>query len=131
MNIVKKILKYFDKLEDRVRAALSRRPLVYALIGGIGVVLFWRGVWMTADEFSFMTGPISMLAGVLILMLIGLWVSVFVGDSIIISGLKKEHKEFEKARIEIEKESRNIEVLEGEVKKIEKKLMQRKRKTPR
>lgn len=127
MNVIKKILKFFDKLEDKVRASLARRPLIYALIGGIGIVLFWRGVWLTADKFEFMTGPVSMLAGIAILMLIGLWVSVFVGDSIIISGLKNEHKTFEKARLEIEKESRNIEDIETEVRKIRKRLIRNKK----
>ncbi|MBU2082030.1 hypothetical protein KKH14_01235, partial [Patescibacteria group bacterium] len=48
--------RFFDKLEDKVRSRLSRRPILYAFLSGIGTVLFFRGVWMIADEFSFMTG---------------------------------------------------------------------------
>ena len=48
----KKVLNFFDKLEDKTRAGLSRVPFLYALLGGIGVVLFWRGVWHIADDFS-------------------------------------------------------------------------------
>ena len=39
-----------NKLEYRVRFWFSKRPIFYGLIGGVGVVLFWRGVWHTADS---------------------------------------------------------------------------------
>lgn len=126
MKIIKKILLFFDRLEDKVRASLSRRPLVYAFVGGIGVVLFWRGVWMTADQFVFMTGPVSMAIGTIILLLVGLWVSVFVGDEIIISGLKKEYKKFEKVSLEIENEGKEIDRIEDELEDIEKVIIKRK-----
>ncbi len=127
MGIFKRILLFFDKFEDHVRAGLSRRPLLYSIIGGVGVVLFWRGVWMMADDLWFMTGPVSTLLGLLILMAIGLLVSVFVGDSIIISGLKKEQKSFEKARMEIETESKNIADIETEVRRIRRKIIKGKK----
>jgi hypothetical protein len=47
------IYHYFDKLEDRIRGRLSRYPIFYSLIGGTAIVLFWRGVWITADEISY------------------------------------------------------------------------------
>lgn len=128
MSILKRVIKFFDKLEDVIRAGLSRMPLLYSIIGGIGVVLFWRGVWMMADDLSFMTGPVSTLAGLIILMLIGLMVSVFVGDRIIISGLKREQKVFEKARLEIEEENRNIADIETEVRRIRRKITKGKKK---
>lgn len=81
---------------------------------------------MMADDLWFMTGPISTLLGLLILMVIGLLVSVFVGDSIIISGLKKEQKSFEKARLQIEAESKNIADIETEVRRIRRKITKRK-----
>ncbi len=102
MKVLKSLIHFFDKIEDRFRIALSRRPLVYAVVGGIGLVLFWRGVWMTADLFDFMTGPISIIVGILILMSVGLLISTFVGDSIIISGLKEESTNIEKIKKEIE-----------------------------
>lgn len=34
------IVKFFDKLEDNVRRVLSKRPIVYTLIGAVAVVLF-------------------------------------------------------------------------------------------
>ena len=103
MKILKKTIYFFDKLEDHFRVALSRRPLFYAIIGGIGLVLFYRGVWMIADLFDFMTGLVSTIIGLSILMAVGLMISTFVGDSIIISGLKKEATKIEKIKEEIEK----------------------------
>ena len=48
--LTRKIVRFFDKLEDKIRGRLSHHPIFYALVGGIGVVLFWRGVWHTADD---------------------------------------------------------------------------------
>ena len=61
MSLIAKISRFFDKLEDRVRSWLSHQPILYALIGGIGIVLFWRGVWHTAD-YLMGIGP-ALLAG--------------------------------------------------------------------
>ena len=49
MSIYKYLYNAGDKLEDHVRGFLSHYPIVYAFVGGIGVVIFWRGVWHTAD----------------------------------------------------------------------------------
>ena len=67
MNVVtKKIIKFFDKLEDVIRGHLSRFPILYGMLAGIGIVLFWRGVWHTADEYAFMTGPLTFIIGSII-----------------------------------------------------------------
>ena len=89
---MEKIIKFFDKLEDKIRRKLSRCPIIYALVGSVGIILLWRGVWMTADMFNFMTGPVSVIIGIVILLLIGLFVSFFIGDQIIISGIKAERR---------------------------------------
>jgi hypothetical protein len=47
--LVKNIVHFFDKLEDYVRGILSKYPIPYAFVGGVSIVLFWRGVWHTAD----------------------------------------------------------------------------------
>lgn len=99
-----KLFHFFDRLEDHIREALSRAPIFYALIGGVGIVLFWRGVWHTADMFPFFDGPVSVIIGALILLSTGLLVSVFIGDQIIISGLRKEKKLTEKTEGEVEAE---------------------------
>lgn len=121
-NIFKRIFTFFDRLEDRVRGYLSRRPLLYTIIGGFAIVLFWRGVWHTADLFPFLTGPVSILISVAVLLVTGLFVSFFVGDVIILSGIKKEKKVVDKTEDEILKESANIEQMKQTLTHIEEEL---------
>ena len=104
IKIFKGIFYFFDRLEDVIRESLSRHPFIYTFIGGTGVVLFWRGVWRSADVlessggiFSFLfSSSGSIFLGVILLLSTGLFVSVFIGDSIIISGLKKDKKVIDK-----------------------------------
>ena len=116
---MRQILKFFDKLEDRVRSVLSRHPIIYSIIGGVAIVLFWRGVWITADLFPFMTGPVSILLSLLILLLTGLFASFFVGDQIIISGLKHDKKVIDKTKEEIQEEAVTLLEVKKELKRIE------------
>ena len=44
-----RLYHFFDKLEDTVRERLSRIPIFYGIVGGVSIVLFWRGLWYTAD----------------------------------------------------------------------------------
>lgn len=107
-----KIIKFFDKLEDRVRQYLSQIPIVYAIIGGIAIVFFWRGVWDFADELEMLGGVwgfffhpiISLLISMAVLLLTGLFVSFFIGDRIILAGLKHEKKVEEKTEAEVREE---------------------------
>ena len=122
---MKRILNFFDKLEDGIRASLSRRPIVYAFVGGTAIVLFWRGVWMVADTIPFLTGPVSIFVSVAILLAMGLFVSFFIGDNIIISGLKKEKKLDEKIASEVKTEldilndiQKRLEDIEREIKTL-------------
>ncbi len=114
-----KIVVFFDKLEDRIRESLSKRPIIYTLIGGVAIVLFWRGVWLIADSIPFLTGGVSFVLSVIILLLTGLFVSFFIGEEIIISGLKKERKVFEKTESEIETEAEILKEIKIKLEKIE------------
>jgi len=113
-----RIIKFFDKLEDKIRKRLSKRPIVYAFIGSVGIILLWRGVWMTADMFDFMTGPVSIIIGLAIALFIGLFVSFFVGDQIIISGIKEEKKIDEKTEEEIRKEEVSLKEIKRDIEEI-------------
>ncbi len=122
--MVKKIIRFFDKLEDHTRIALSHYPIVYSIIGGVGIVLFWKGVWEMAEIFPWLYGPASILAGLAILLLSGLMVSFFVGDSIILSGYKHEKKLAEKTENEVRLEMdinrqilERLSVIEAELKR--------------
>lgn len=117
-----KIFNFFDKSEDKIRYYLSHWPIVYALIGGLGIVLFWRGVELTADYFSFMNGPISLIAGIVIMMASGVLVSFFIGDQILISGMKHEKKITEKTAGEIKTEEQQIAEIHEHITKISQQL---------
>ena len=119
---MRKILSFFDKLEDNIRAALSRHPIIYAFIGGTAIVLFWRGVWLVADTLPFLTGPVSIFVSVAILLAMGLFVSFFIGDSIIISGLKKEKRLDEKVVSEVKTELDMLTDIQKRLNDIEKEL---------
>jgi len=135
------VKKFFQKLEHSIRGRLSHYPTLYAIIGGIGVVLFWRGVWHTADYFMlryksvnlglptidltnelWWDGPLSFLIGLVILLMIGVFVSNFIGNEILISGLRGEKKLSEKTKEEIETEADKIDDIEEELEKIARKI---------
>lgn len=134
------IKKFFDKLEYKLRVRLSHHPVIYAIIGGVGIVLFWRGVWHSMDYFMLLLrssdssssidltselwwdGPLSFLIGLIILLLTGVFVSNFIGNEILISGLRGEKKLSEKTEDEIETEADKIDEIEEKLKEISKKL---------
>jgi hypothetical protein len=130
----KSFLRIFDKFEDFVRGHLSRIPIFYAFLGGVSIVLFWRGIWHTADmvvpyffrnatdevfqKAVIWDGPVTILISAILLLSTGLVVSSFIGTNIIISGIKNEKKLEEKEAEEIETEEYILHTLKTEVKKI-------------
>lgn len=119
----KKLYTYFDRIEDHVRSALSHYPILYSLVGAVGIVLVWKGVWETAELFPVLYGPMSILMGTAILLVTGLLVSFFIGDTIIISGLKKEKKLVEKTEKEfMDAEKASNKRLEAEIEHIHRDL---------
>lgn len=129
-NAFRSVDIFFDKLEDIIRGRLSKHPFIYGFVGGSGVIIFWRGVWHSADwlEANTLGGAVlfsnvgSMLFGIVILLMSGLFVSVFIGDSILISGLRHEKKVTEKTEDEVAGERKDIEIIEDHINDISKKL---------
>lgn len=135
-----KVLKFFDKLEDRTRGFLSRHPLWYAFIAGIALVLFWRGVWHTTDAIAdivwngaelhsamdlsspFWDGPISLAIGSVMLLACGVFVSELLGKEIIISGLRGETNLAKKTEVEVRTETGAIGEIRHEMRVILRKL---------
>lgn len=117
MKLFYAIYYLFDKMEDHIRARLAHHPFIYTFIGGAGVVLFWRGIWHIADVLEktstlggYLFSPLgSLVLSVLILLATGLFVSVFIGDSIIMSGIKHDKKIIEKAIEDVDLEKSDIE----------------------
>lgn len=119
---MKKILRFFDKLEDNTRSELSKHNFLYAFVGGVAIVIFWRGVWITADTIPFLTGPVSILISVAVLLVTGLFVSFFVGSDIIISGLKKEKRLDERVASEVKTELDILNDMQSKMNNIEQEL---------
>ena len=127
--MLKKIIHFFDKLEDRVRGSLSHTPIIYSIIGGFFVIMFWRAVWETIDilwksdniwlNWIFYP-PISLAVSIVSLLLIGLMVSTFIGHRIIMSGLKNEKKLEEKAEEMIKEEEITLRHVMSELNRIRK-----------
>ena len=130
LDFLKKLFffRFFDKLEDKIRRKLSHHPVVYAMIGSVGIILLWRGIWMIADNYN-ISGLASVILGAVILLVTGLFVSFFVGDRVIISGIKEEKRIDEKTEEEIKKEAEEIKEIKIELKEIEKDLEEIKKKS--
>lgn len=130
MKIFRKVFKFFDKTEDKTRAGLSRHPIIYAALGGVGLALFWKGIWQVVDSLSFwkglpfdtslfLEGVVLLVVSISLLTVTGLFVSFFIGDRIILSGLKQEKKLEEKTKEELDVESNVINEMKAKVDKIE------------
>jgi hypothetical protein len=107
INLYKIIYKFFDKLEDKIRGRLTHTPLIYAFVGSVGIVSIWRGVELISDNLG-MPGWLSLILGIVIATSTGLFVSFFIGENIIISGLNKEKRTDEKTEEEIHEEREEI-----------------------
>jgi hypothetical protein len=118
------IVYFFDKLEDKLRGRLSRRPIVYALIGGVGIVLFWKGVWEAAEHFPALYGWPSAALGLLLILPTGLFVSFFIGDNIILSGYRNQKKLADRTADEIAKEVDANQILQAQLDRVEEELLE-------
>jgi hypothetical protein len=124
---MKRFINFFDHVEDRVRSSLSKYPILYGIIGGITVVVFWRSVWVTTDEIvsffperlHFLNGPVTFLLSTAILLATGLFVSFFVTDRVLLSGIKHEEKNVLKVEKEMKQERQILTVLSQKIDKIE------------
>ena len=113
----KKTFSFFDKLEDKTRGFLSHYPTFYAIIGGVGLILFWRGIWEGSINIG-MSNLASIVIGTLILLTTGIFVSYFIGDQILLSGLRGEKKIIEKTESELEREVSKLDNINQKLNKL-------------
>ncbi len=121
-KILNKIHKVFDGIEDKARLELVHHPLIYAFIGSVGIVSIWRGIWHISDDWGVSSWG-SLIFGILITVLTGLFVSFFIGENIIISGLNKEKRIDEKTEEEIHKERTALDEIKKDIKEIKQILL--------
>lgn len=120
--MIRAVITFFDHLEDKIRHRLSRYPVAYALIGGVGVVLFWRGVWDLADVVPGLSPLVTIAASLVIMLLTGTFVSFFIGEQIILSGLRSEKRLDEKTEKEVQEEEVELGHIDREVEDIKTQL---------
>lgn len=137
-----------DKFGEKIRIQLSHRPRLYALVVGVGIVLFWRGIWHSTDlihtYFSYFyqnsftidtiqspwwDGPLSLVVGCVILLLTGAFTSSFIGNELILSGLRGERKLTQKTETEVKTEEEFIldlktemTTMSGKIEELEKEI---------
>lgn len=97
---MKYVTNIFLRIEERARTYFERVPFLHAFLGGVGVVLFWRGVWEIADRIH-IDPIVSIVVGSLLLGAIGLFLHTFVGNAIIIKNVEKDKRMTTKAEHEI------------------------------
>lgn len=96
-------------MEDQARMFFERMPFAQAFLAGIGVIIFWRGIWEWLDQME--VSPFaSVLIGTLILGCVGVFVQTFIGNTIIIREVKQEEKSEKKVLKKIEGEE-GVEVV--------------------
>jgi hypothetical protein len=128
------------KLELKTQNYLSHYPRFYALVVGIGIVLFWRGVWHSADNIhtaiTYFTssssmalpfapwwdGPLSFVIGGTILYMTGAFTSSFIGNELILSGLRGEKRLNERTESDLKEEVMAIGDINNELVIISRKL---------
>ena len=74
MSEMKKRFKLFRKERRIIRYELSHiDKVIIFIIGSVGGILFWKGLWILFDGFHVLADPwISISAGLLILFFTGL-----------------------------------------------------------
>ena len=126
--------------KERIIVFLSYRPKLYAFIVGIGIVWFWRGVWHSTDlihtifSSSFLPNPsvgayspwwdglLSLFAGSVVLYFTGAFISSFIGNELILSGLRGEERLNKKTESEVKSEKKTIIFIKDELEDIRKKI---------
>ena len=88
---MKKIFRFFDLFEDKIRHGLSHWPILYAIVGIIGIVLAWRGIWHMADTIN-LGGLTSFILGIFILLSSGLLIAIAIGDEVLLSSFRGRRK---------------------------------------
>ncbi len=111
------LFKSIRRIEARIRGRFSHVPVLYAFLGGSLMIIFWRGIWHTTDMLEAKEGilsfifypPITLVWSGLLMLFIGVFIPLFIGEQIILSGLKQEKTFNEKTKKEIDEEEVSLD----------------------
>lgn len=71
-NLSKKEKKLVKSQKKVFKKSKRRHPILFILLAGSGLILFWRGLWVIADKTPILShGRISLLVGLALLLLTG------------------------------------------------------------
>jgi hypothetical protein len=104
-EITKKLLR----TEEGARKFFEKVPFIHAFLAGVGVIIFWRGVWELFDQIG-ITPVQSIIMGVVLLGGIGVFIQTFLGNTIIIKDVAKKEKSETKLIKEVESEVSGEEI---------------------
>lgn len=121
---MKEITKQLLDIENRARNYFEQFPFVQAFIAGVGVIIFWRGIWEWLD-INQVSPFASVILGTLILGGVGVFVQTFIGNTIIIREVKQEEKLEKKVESHISTDAVTLEQLSQKIDNLAKKLEER------
>jgi hypothetical protein len=113
---MKNITKSLLRSEASARKFFEQYPFLQALLAGIGVIIFWRGIWEWLDDIN--VSPFSsIIIGAVILLGVGAFLQTFIGNTIIIKNVEQEERSEKKVLKEISIEEKTEEVTLSELSK--------------
>lgn len=128
IKTMRSITNFFLDIEERARRFFVRFPFVQAFVAGIGVIIFWRGVWEFLDRQGITPG-MSIILGSALLGSVGVFIQTFIGNTIIIRNVKQEEnrekKVLEKVEGEVGTEEVTLKALSAKIDALARKLDER------
>ncbi|MBP6884929.1 MAG: hypothetical protein KBC17_03890 [Candidatus Pacebacteria bacterium] len=106
---MKEITKTLLRFESYARKFFEQYPFLQALLAGIGVIIFWRGIWEWLDDIN--VSPFSsIIIGAIILFGVGAFLQTFIGNTIIIKNVEQEEKIEKKVLKDIVSEEKSEDI---------------------
>lgn len=90
----------------KIRTALRSHHILYSFIGGVGIVMFWYGIWEGLKRIPFLGHPlVALIIGFTILLVSGLIVFGLIGSKV----LDEKLEDVEEATDDIAETAENIQ----------------------
>lgn len=93
-------------MQQRARKYFEQFPFLQAILAGVGVIVFWRGIWEGLDRTG-VSPLVSIIIGIIILGAVGVFVETFIGNTMIIKEVLQEEKVGKKNMKEVTSEEKS------------------------